>query len=45
MKILPPALAFALGLAVAAGTEPRTGGGASGGFSICVTVNSVRVIA
>lgn len=24
MKILPPALAFALGLAVAAGTEPRS---------------------
>jgi hypothetical protein len=25
MKILPPALAFALGLAVAAGAEPRSG--------------------
>lgn len=25
MKILPPALAFALGLAVVAGTEPRSG--------------------
>jgi hypothetical protein len=29
MKILPPALAFALGLALAAVTEPRSGGRAA----------------
>lgn len=29
MKILPPALAFAVGLAVAAGTKPRSGDAAA----------------
>lgn len=29
MEILPPALAFALGLAIAAGTKPRSGGAAT----------------